>query len=53
MKMNCSDDTSNSPLSKELRGLILRYVEACNKGEFSLAEGIMKQIEQHRGPNVD
>lgn len=42
------DDDILSSQNDELRGLIIRYMEACNDRKYSIAEAILKQIEQLR-----
>ncbi len=46
--MNSNNDTTNSHVPDELKGLIIRYMEARNEGHFALAEAILKQIEDTR-----
>ena len=48
MRMNSKKDTKNSHIPDELKGLIIRYMEARNNNQYALAEAIMKQIEQTR-----
>lgn len=43
---NLSNSTNNL-IDKELRDLILRYMEACNEGEYSLAETILQDIKEY------
>ena len=57
MKKNSSNSTPNSPLiSDEMRDLIIRYMEACNKGdkvkEAALLDAIKQQgIADHESSN--
>ena len=46
--MTSKKDTRNSHVPDELKGLIIRYMEARNEGHYSLAEAILKQIEDTR-----
>jgi len=43
---NLSNSTNNL-IDKELRDLILKYMEACNGGEYSLAETILQDIKEY------
>ncbi len=46
--MTSNKDTKNSHVPDELKNLIIRYMEARNEGHYSLAEAILKQIEDTR-----
>jgi len=46
MKKNSSNSTPNAyPISDEMRDLIVRYMEACNKGETKQADALLTQIK--------
>ena len=46
MKKNSNNSTSNEyQISDEMRDLIIRYMEACNAGEYADAEVLLKQIK--------
>ena len=47
MKKNSSNSTPNAPLSDELKGMIISYVEACNAGDYAKADNIMFSIKKY------
>ncbi len=46
--MTSNKDMRNSHVPDELKGLIISYMKARNEGHYSLAEAILKQIEDTR-----
>jgi hypothetical protein len=51
MKKNSLNSTPNSPLSDELKKMILSYMEACNAGDYAEADNIMFSIKKYNASN--
>ena len=51
MKKNSSNSTPNLPLSDELKGMIISYVEACNAGDYAKADKLLHLIRKHNEGN--
>jgi len=53
MSMNSKNSSTNDhPISDEMRDLIIRYMEACNKGEDKLADDLLTQIKHESSNSI-
>ena len=51
-KENSSNSMPNEPLiSDEMRDLIIRYMEACNAGDYAKADKLLHLIRKHNEGN--
>ena len=46
MKKNSKPSTNNFVISDDMRDLIIRYMEACNAGEYAKAEELLEKIKE-------
>ena len=53
MKKNSNNSTSNEyQISDEMRDLIIRYMEACNAGEYADADVLLHKIKHESSNSI-